>query len=142
MSAIGITESKYKDVKFFLAFIVFANAFNYYLTYDGIKFNGFFAMTFVIDTVQGWIAWYIVRSIVIWLDKKIPYSENPGKRIGIQLVITTFAGLASIALMTEICSILIRGKWAGVNFKFFDLFIFSFCFLVLNGFFIGMNYYH
>jgi hypothetical protein len=142
MKPIGISESKYKDVKFFLVFIVFANAFNYYLTYSGIRFNWFFVMTFALDTVQGWIAWYIVRSIIIWLDKKIPYSENPGKRIGVQLLATTLAGLGSIAIMTEICSVLIRGKWAGVDFYIFDLIIISIWFLAMNGIYIGMHYYH
>lgn len=142
MKASGLSETKYKDVKFFLLFIVFANAFNYYLTYNNIRPNGFFLMTFAIDTLQGWIAWYIVRRIVIRLDEKMPYSDNPGKRIGVQLILTTFAGLGSIAVMTEICSILIRGKWAGINFYAFDLIIISIWFLAMNGIYIGMHYYH
>lgn len=142
MKALRISEAKYKDVTFFLMFIVIANAFNYYLTYNNIQFNGFFAMTFIIDTLQGWIAWYIVRSIIVWLDTKMPYAKNPGKRIAVQVLATTVAGIGSIALMTEICSILIRGKWAGIDFYVFDLIIISIWFLVMNGIYIGMHYYH
>jgi DNA-binding LytR/AlgR family response regulator len=142
MKRIGLSETKYNDVRFFLLFIVVANAFNYYLTYNNIRFNGFFIMTFAIDTVQGWIAWYIVRSIIIWLDGKIPYNENPGKRIAIQVLTTTIVGIGSIAVMTEICSLLIRGKWAGADFYVFDLIIISIWFLLMNGIYIGLNYYH
>lgn len=142
MKAFGLSQAKYKDVRFFVVFIVIANAFNYYLTYNNIRFNWFFVLTFCLDTLQGLIAWYIVRSIVIWLDQKMPYQDNPAKRIGLQTIVTTVAGIGSIAIMTEICSLLIRGKWAGIDFYIFDLIIISIWFLAMNGIYIGMHYYH
>src|SRR6185436_4666040 len=95
-------NQKYHDVKFFLVAIAFISAFNYYLTYSNISFNLFLVLTYTIDTVQGWLAWWAVRSIVIYLDKKIPYSERPSKRILVQLVITTITGLLIIILLTEL----------------------------------------
>src|SRR6187549_2815881 len=91
---------KYNDVKFFLIAIAFISAFNYYLTYTNIKFNWFLLFTYTIDTIQGWLAWGAVRSIILFLDKKLPYGYRPLKRILVQLLVTTTTGLLVIILLT------------------------------------------
>jgi hypothetical protein len=95
-------QHKYHDIKFFLVAIAFISAFNYYLTYNHIQFNWFLILTYSIDTVEGWLAWWLVRSIIIYLDKKMPYAQLPLKRILIQLLLTTAAGLTVIILLTEL----------------------------------------
>jgi DNA-binding LytR/AlgR family response regulator len=135
-------KSKYKDVRFFLVFIAFISAFNYYLTYTNIKFGWFLIITYVIDTIQGWLAWWALRSIVIYLDIKMPYTPNPLKRIVVQVVITTVIGLLIIILLTELVSWIVKGRSAPLNFYTFDVFIFIIWFLVLNGIYIGIHYYH
>src|SRR5215831_2400614 len=134
-------EQKYHDVKFFLVAIALIAAFNYYLTFRNISFNGFLFLTYSIDTIQGWLAWWAVRSIVIYLDKKLPYANQPLKRILIQLLFTTAAGLLVIILLTELESWILRGKPAGVSFYLFDVFIFVIWFIVINGIYIGLHYY-
>jgi uncharacterized protein with PQ loop repeat len=134
-------RSKYKDVKFFLIAIAFISAFNYYLTWNHIKLNWFLALTYTIDTVQGWLAWWAVRSIIIYLDKKMPYGDHPLKRILIQLVITTITGLLVIILLTEMVSLIARGHTAPLSFYLFDIFIIGIWFFVINGIYIGMHYY-
>jgi DNA-binding LytR/AlgR family response regulator len=136
------TAKKYNDIGFFIVFIAFASAFNYYLTYNNIQFNGFLLLTYVLDTVQGLIAWFAVRRIVIWLDRKMPYAENPGKRIGVQLLLTCFTGLSIISVLTETCALIIRGRMAPLNFYTFDMFIILIWFLAMNGIYIGMHYHH
>lgn len=133
--------SKYKDVKFFLLAIAFISAFNYYLTYSHIKLNWFLLLTYSIDTVQGWLAWWAVRSIIIYLDKKMPYAKRPQKRILFQLFLTTTVGLLVIILLTEFVSLVARGHTAPISFYLFDVFIFVIWFLVINGIYIGMHYY-
>lgn len=133
---------KYNDVQFFLIAIAFISAFNYYLTYSNIKFNGFLLLTYTIDTVQGWLAWFTLRSIVIYLDRKMPYSEGVVKRIVVQVLVTTIAGLAVIILLTEMVSWIARGRSALLNFYTFDIFIIMIWFFVMNGIYIGMHYYH
>jgi len=133
--------SKYNDVKFFLAAIAFISAFNYYLTYSHIKLNWFLALTYTIDTVQGWLAWWAVRSIIIYLDKKMPYGSRPQKRILIQLLLTTVIGLLIIILLTELVSLIARGHTVPISFYLFDVFIFIIWFFVINGIYIGMYYY-
>ena len=132
---------KYNDVKFFLIAIAFISAFNYYLTWNNIKLNWFLVLTYTIDTVQGWLAWWAVRSIIIYLDRKMPYGDRPSKRILIQLVITTITGLLIIILLTELVSLMVRGHTAPLSFYLYDIFIICIWFFVINGIYIGMHYY-
>jgi hypothetical protein len=134
-------KHKYNDVKFFLIAIAFISAFNYYLTWSNIKFNWFLIFTYIVDTVQGWLAWWAVRSIIIYLDKKMPYTDRPLKRILVQLLFTTIVGLLVIILLTELVSWLVRGRPALSNFYLFDIFIFIIWFCVINGIYVGMHYY-
>jgi DNA-binding LytR/AlgR family response regulator len=134
-------EPKYHDIKFFLVAIAFISAFNYYLTYTNIKLNGFLALTYTVDTVQGWLAWWAVRSIIIWLDKKMPYTNRPLKRILVQVLITTAAGMVVIISLTELVTLIARGKTAPLSFYLFDVFIIVIWFFVINGIYIGMHYY-
>ena len=136
------TGSKYRDVRFFLIAIAFISAFNYYLTYNHIKFNGLLILTYSIDTAEGWLAWWAVRSIIIYLDKRMPYRSSPRKRIIVQVLLTTSAGLAVIICLTELVSWIARGRPAIINFYTYDIFIISIWFLVLNGIYIGMHYYN
>jgi LytTr DNA-binding domain-containing protein len=134
-------QHKYRDVKFFLIAIAFISAFNYYLTYTNISFNWFLILTYFIDTIQGWLAWWAMRSIIIYLDKKMPYENQPLKRISIQLLLTIPAGLLVISLLTELVSWIAKGRPLPLNFYLFDIFIISIWLLVINGIYIGMHYY-
>jgi hypothetical protein len=134
-------SAKYHDVKFFLVAIAFISAFNYYLTYPHIKFNGSFVLTYTIDTVEGWLAWWGVRSLIFWLDKKMPYSQNAVRRIIVQVLVTTLAGMLIIILLTEGVSWIAKGRPAILSFFTFDLFIIGIWFLVMNGIYIGMHFY-
>lgn len=132
---------KYNDIKFFLIAIAFISAFNYYLTYGNISFNWFLVLTYINDTVQGWLAWWAVRSIIIYLDKRMPYTASPLRRILIQFLLTTAAGMLVIISLTELSSWIVKGEPALLNFYTFDIFIFFIWFIVINGIYVGMHYY-
>jgi len=134
-------QHKYHDVKFFLIAIAFISAFNFYLTYNNIQFNAYFISLYIIDTVQGWLAWLAARTIVVWLDKKLPYADNTVRRIIIQFLLTTTAGLAIIILLTELVSLIIKGQAVPISFYSFDIVIISIWFFFINGIYIGMHYY-
>ncbi len=130
------------DVNLFLVLIPFISAINYYLTYTNIRLNWFLVLTFSIDTAQGYIAWWAVRSFILFLDKKWTYETGPLKRITFQLVTTTFLGLAIIALLTELVSWIAKGKSAPLSFYAVDLFIIGIWFFVMNGIYAGLHYYN
>ena len=63
-----LTESRkagniYRDIIFFIIAIPIINAFNYYLTYTKISFNSHTLLTFLIDTVEGYAAWWAAESV-------------------------------------------------------------------------------
>jgi LytTr DNA-binding domain len=137
-----IKSVKYRDIPFMPLLIAFISAFNYYLTYDHIRFNSYLLLTYSLDTLQGLMAWWTVRAIIIYLDRKMPYGLKPLKRIVLQLLMTSLAGLLVIILTTELISLIFRGHTAPLNFYFFDLFVIGIWFFVLNGIYIGMHYYY
>lgn len=129
------------DILLFLILIPFISAFNYYLTYSNIRFNWFLLLTFSIDTLQGYAAWWAVRKLIIFFDQRIPYEEQPIKRIAIQMLSTTIVGLFIIATTTELVSWIAKGEPAHESFYALDLFIISIWFFVINGIYIGLYYY-
>ena len=135
-------RTKYNDIKFFFVAIAFISAFNYYLTYSNVHFGWHLIITYSIDTIEGWLAWWAVRTIIIYLDQKLPYGSDPLRRIAIQLPITILVGLLIIIALTELVSWIATGKSALSNFYTHDIFIFIIWFLVINGIYIGMHYYH
>ncbi len=141
-SDFSISKKYRPDVLIFLFLIPLISAFNYYLTYTNIQWNGFLALTFSIDTIQGYLAWLIVRKLIFWLDRFMPFDPKPTKRILTQLGLTTFAGLSFIILTTELISWIVKGRPAIPEFYTMDVFIIGVWFLVINGIYIGLFYYH
>ena len=132
---------KYNDIKFFLVAIPLINALIYYLTYPVIRFDSHTYLTYTIDTVQGYIVWFVLRSIVIWLDKKMPYTINPLRRILVQVLLTTVACIGLIILMTILTAWIIRGHTRIIpSFYTFDLLIIFAWLLIINGIYIGIYY--
>jgi len=135
-------QDKYRDVSLFLILIPLINAINYYLTYATIRFNAHGLLTFIIDTLMGYAAWITVRSIIIYLDRIFPFTDRPLKRIVIQLISTTVAGLLVIILLTEMINYFATSGPVPKSFYLFDIFIFIIWFFVVNGIYIGLHYYH
>jgi DNA-binding LytR/AlgR family response regulator len=141
-----LTESSkagniYRDIIFFIVAIPIINAFNYCLTYTKISFNSHTLLTFLIDTVEGYAAWWVIRTIIVYLNRKLPYSPNPIKRIAIQLVLTTVAALSLIIIATESINAAAKDTPVPASFYRLDIFIFMIWSLVINGVYVGLHYY-
>ncbi|MEZ4811045.1 MAG: LytTR family DNA-binding domain-containing protein [Allomuricauda sp.] len=132
----------YPDIPLFLVLIPFISGFNYYLTYSNVKPDWWFVFTYTLDTLMGYVAWLVVRKIVLWLDKRMPYAKNFAKRVIVQFLLTTFVGLFTISILTELSSIIVLGKWAHPSFYDYDLFIIAIWFFVINAIYIMIHYYY
>lgn len=141
INTIAQKNNYHPDWLIFLIAIPIISAINFHLTYSNIQFNSFFLTRFLIDTAQGYLAWWIVRMLIIKLDDFLPYAPNPLKRILIQTGLTSFSGLFFIALTTEILSLTVKNEWSPLEFYTQDLLIISIWFLVINGFYVGMYFY-
>jgi DNA-binding LytR/AlgR family response regulator len=135
------TDKYYPDIPFFLVAIPIIAAINYFLTYSNIRFNSFLALTFAIDTTQGYLAWWVVRRLILLLDQRMPYQQGMVKRIAAQLLITMLAGLFVIASTTELVSWIAKGKPAPLHFYTIDLIIIAIWFFVINGVYIMLHFY-
>jgi hypothetical protein len=133
---------RYHDIPLFLLLIPFINALNYYLTYSHIPFNWHTVITFLIDTCEGYVAWWGMRSVILFLDRKIPYSPSPLKRIVLQLIFSSAAALLIIIVLTEILNRMAKNGPVPSNFYTNDIFIFLIWFFVVNAIYVGLYYYY
>src|SRR5688572_14972388 len=117
--------STYKDVKLFGWLIPCINIINYYLTYRLNAPTWRIIATFAIDTAMGYIAWFFIRQIILWLDQQLPYDPNPGKRILVQLLLTIAAGCSTIILFTELVNWMATSHPVPRSFYTTDIFIIS-----------------
>ena len=131
----------YRDIPLFLILIPFINVLNYYLTYANIPFNGHTLLTFLIDTLEGHAAWLGLRSVILYLDKKMPYSASPLKRIVVQIAVSSAIALLIIISLTEVLNWLVKDTPVPRNFYLNDIFIFLIWFLVINGIYVALYYY-
>lgn len=122
-----------KDFILFLTLIPVINLINYFLTYSQVQLNGYFVLTFSIDTLQGYIAWTGIRGVIILLDKRMPYTGHILSRILVQILLTLLVGLLIIAGLTELVNFLAGEKPVPLVFYTHHLLIFAIWILVVNG---------
>ncbi len=130
------------DIALFLVLIPFISAINYYLTYSNIQLSWFLLLTFSIDTVQGYAAWWGVRTYIFFLDRKLPFEKDLLRRVIVQLIGSMILGLTIIAALTELVSWIARGKSAPLNFYTIDLVIIGIWFFLITGIYTWLHYYN
>lgn len=130
-----------RDLPLFLILIPLINAINYYLTYTHIPSGWRLPVTFLIDTVQGYAAWWMLRALIRVLDRRFPYERNFSGRIVLQCFITSVAGILVIVVSTEIINFLATDKPVPRSFYTHDIFIFFIWILAINGIYIGAHFY-
>ncbi|MEP7127746.1 MAG: LytTR family DNA-binding domain-containing protein [Chitinophagales bacterium] len=132
---------RYNDVRLFLVLIPIIAAINYHLTYVNIRLDWFLLFTFLIDTQQGYVGWLCCRAIIIYLDRVYPYQRNTTKRIVIQTITSSVAGVAAIILQTILVNWIFTDHPMPTSFFTVDVVIIFIWFLVVNGIYIGLHYY-
>lgn len=129
------------EVKVFLVLIPLINVFNYYLTYQNISFDAHTLLTFTFDTLEGYVAWIVVHTIIVYLDKVLPFHSNGMKRLFIQIAATLISGMGVIIILTIAIHFIVKGGPMPMGFFSYDIFIISVWFLVVNGIYTGIHFY-
>ncbi len=132
---------KYNDILLGAVLIPVINTINYHLTYGHIRWDWFTVATYSIDTVSGYISWWIIRKIVIWMDRAMPYENGFVRRIAAQIGLTNLAVLAFTIGATEGVNALYWDKPLPRSFYTYNLFIFFIWILVINGIYTGLYFY-
>ncbi len=132
---------KYNDILLFLVLIPIINTINYHLTYATIRWDWYTYTTYSIDTVTGYIAWWLIRRTILWMDRAMPYEKALVKRLLLQLLITNLVAQGFIILATEIINALFGDGPLPTSFYTYNLFIFFIWILVINGIYVGFYLY-
>lgn len=128
---------RYNDFVLFLLLIPIINTINYHLTYSKIRWDWYTYTTYIIDTITGFLAWYLIRIVIIWMDQNLPFEKGMLKRILWQILITNLVAQGSIIAETEIINALFGDGPLPTKFYTYNLFIFFIWILVINGIYIG-----
>lgn len=130
-----------KDIKLFIVLIPIINFVNYFITYDYVKLNTYFFLTLLVDTLQGYLTWLIIRYVIIRMEKKSPLLHFTFRRLFLQLFYTCLSGLIFIILATELLNAIAKEEPVPLNFYQLDIWLYAIWILVVNGIYIGMYYY-
>ncbi|WP_138993413.1 LytTR family DNA-binding domain-containing protein [Larkinella sp. C7] len=131
----------FRDIRLFLILIPFINVLNYYLTYTHIPSGWRLVATFLIDTLEGYAAWWMIRLLIHRLDRQFPYERSFVQRLIMQCTVTSVAGILVIASTTELVNFLATDKPVPRTFYTHDIFIFFIWILAINGIYIGAHFY-
>jgi len=133
--------NRYNDTLIFLILIPLINTINYHLTYANIRWDWYTYTTYLIDTAQGYIAWWLIRMTIKFLDQRLTYNKALIKRIILQLILTNIIAQGFIILATVVINEIFGDKPLPIKFYTYNLFIFFIWILVINGIYIGMYFY-
>lgn len=111
------------------------NLLNYYLTYYNIPLNQHFILTYSIDTIQGYTAWYACRGVIRVLDRFYFWERSVIVRMIIQVPLICLTLLAVILILTWLVNISQLSRSVPEVIYTFDLYIF-----LIWGFFINVLY--
>ena len=116
--------NSFRERRLFLILIPCINLINYYLTYSTLPAGWRLPVTFLIDTFQGYAAWWAIHSVIQHLDGRFTYKRNLWQRLILQGVLTTVVGISVIAILTELVNRLARETPVPANFYTHDIFLF------------------
>ncbi|MBC2839654.1 LytTR family DNA-binding domain-containing protein [Robiginitalea sp. SC105] len=138
---LGRYLGKYNDVLLAVVLIPVINTINYHLTYSVIRWDWYTVATYTIDTVSGYISWWIIRTVIRRLDRTMRYENGLARRLAVQIGLTNALVLAFTIGATEGVNALYWDKPLPRSFYTYNLFIFFIWILVINGIYTGLYFY-
>ncbi len=124
MDNLNVAPVDYRDRWLVILLIPAISLFNYYLTYTTMGFTWFFLLTFVLDTLEGYCAWFAARWFILRLDKRMPWESHLAKRLMIQIPSVCAIILVILISLTELVNFIATDKPIPKNFYRHDIFIF------------------
>lgn len=139
MSGLDVVE--YKDGKLILVAVPLINTLNYYLTYDIIRWGQpYLYITFTLDIIEGYIAWWATRAVILVFDKRMPWESHMITRIIIQLPVVIVVLVGVLVLQTELVNFIATDKPIPLDFYTHDIFIFVIWAVFLNFLYMGLYF--
>jgi hypothetical protein len=111
----------------------------HYLTYGGSDSISWYVYEILSDALKIFLTWNAVKACICFLDRRFPWSGQPLRRLTMQLLLTTFAGLLIFYTLVFIDYGLVR-PYAMDHFGF-DLVIATLFIVIVNAVYIILYYY-
>jgi hypothetical protein len=99
-------------------------------------------LTYGIDTISGYLTLFIIRSIILWLDKRVGYFQNIFYRLVLQILLTTAGTMLFTIVSTEGVNFFFNDKPVPFVFYWLVLPIIFIWVLVINGVYVGLYFYY
>jgi hypothetical protein len=115
-------------------------AFEYYLTYDNIRFNGLSLYEVLSDGLKILLIWQLLRWIVTRLDAKVPWEAGLLPRLAWQIPLTCLAGIALLTGLVHLEYRFIR-PYPVKHYFDFDLVIALIFLLLFNVLYVSLYFY-
>ena len=115
-------------------------AFEYYLTYDHIQFNGLFLYEVTSDALKILLIWQLVRWLVVRLDGYLPWTRGLVRRLAVQVPLTCLAGIALLTVLVHLEYRFIR-PYPMNHFFNFDVVVALIFLLGANVVYLGLYWY-
>jgi DNA-binding LytR/AlgR family response regulator len=132
----------YRDRWLIVLAVPLINILNYYLTYSSIVWGAHLVITFCIDTLEGYAAWYFARLLIIRFDRTLPWEDNFYKRSLIQFPIVCAAVLTVIISLTEIINFVATDHRVPTSFYTEDIFIYLIWAVFINVLYIALYFFY
>ncbi len=128
----------YSDRTLILLAVPFINALNYYLTYTNIQFGSYFFITFFLDILEGYVAWYAGRWVILQFDKRLPWENHLAKRLVMQVPLVSLVIIAVLVLQTELVNFIATDKPLPLKFYTQAVFIFLIWAIFINFLYLAL----
>jgi hypothetical protein len=135
-----INPVNYRDRALILSVVPFISALNYYLTYTQIKWGWFLVITFVLDTLEGYVAWYAGRWAILRFDRWLPWEKHLTYRLVVQVPVVSIIIIGVIVLQTELVNFIARGKPLPLLFYTQAVFIFLIWAIFINFLYLALYF--
>lgn len=131
---------RYRDHTLILVAVPFINALNYYLTYSNIRFGSYFFITFFLDILEGYVAWYAGRWVILQFDKSLPWENHLSKRLALQIPLVSVVIIAVLVIQTELVNFIATDKPLPLKFYTQAIFIFLIWAIFINFLYLALYF--
>ena len=129
---------KYKDTLVRWITIPLIVLLSHYLTYNGSDSPGWFIYELISDGIKVWLVWTVIRAVIFFLDRRLPWTGNFLKRLLSQILLTSVVGMLVLTLTQIIDYSLIRSY--PLDHYSFDLVVALLFILLVNAIYIILYY--
>ncbi|HEX9979852.1 MAG TPA: LytTR family DNA-binding domain-containing protein [Flavobacterium sp.] len=134
---------KKKDVRLFLVLIPVIKLINFFITYSNVVYNTAFFFACLLDLIQGYACWLVMRYIIVRMEKRNPQLRFSTIFFTKQVLFTYLATVATCIIVPDGSGLITGNRFAAPadGYYIHDLLIFFLWILLANFIYLLLRYY-